>query len=152
MGGVYILGVVNIVGREVRLVRLHATPQDRNQKQCNLVRKFVWIWSALQLPYNHIWHQSTAKAKRYQLLRSGAAVAQNQLQKPWWHFILTDQILWWQGCMFRVYSKNSFLKRLCIWQILHLIQFIGVKVCKHHTSVTTGSRKCPTWRLRYQLT
>ncbi len=35
MGGVYILGVVNIVGREVRLVRLHATPQRSKSKTIN---------------------------------------------------------------------------------------------------------------------
>ncbi len=66
--------------------------------QCILVRKFVWIWLALQPPYDHICHQSTARAKWDQPPRSGAAVAQNQPWKPWWwHLILIGQILWWQG-------------------------------------------------------
>ncbi len=46
---------------------------------------------------------------------------------------------------------KTFLKRPCIWQILHVIHFICDRVCKHHESITTGSRKSPTSRLRFQF-
>ncbi len=74
-----------------RLVGLHAALQRSAaawQKQCILVRTFVWLWSALQPPYDHMCHQSTARAKRDQPPRSGAAVAQNQLREPWWRHTL----------------------------------------------------------------
>ncbi len=74
-----------------RLVRLHAVPQRSAaawQKQCILVRTFVRLWSALQPPYDHMCHQSTARAKRDQPPRSGAAVAQNRLREPWWRHTL----------------------------------------------------------------
>ncbi len=75
----------------IRCVRLHAAPRRSSaawQKQCILVRTFVRLWSALQPPYDHMCHQSTARAKRDQPLRSGAAVAQNRLLKPWWRHTL----------------------------------------------------------------
>ncbi len=46
---------------------------------------------------------------------------------------------------------KTFLKRMFIWQILHFIHFICERVCKHCVSITNGSRKCPTWRVRFQL-
>ncbi len=79
------------VEAHTRLVRLHAAPQRPSaawQKQCILVRTFVRLWSALQPPYSHMWHQSTARAKRDQQPRSGAAGAQNRLRKPWWRHTL----------------------------------------------------------------
>ncbi len=75
---------------DFRLVRLHAAPQRSAatwQKQCILVRTFVRLWLALPPPYDHMCHQSTARAKRDQPPRSGAAVAQNRLRKPWWWLI-----------------------------------------------------------------
>ncbi len=48
------------------------------------------FWSEMQPPYNHMCHQSTARARRDQPPRSGAAVAQNRLRNPWWrHTILS---------------------------------------------------------------
>ncbi len=75
----------------IRCVRLHAAPRRSAaawQKQCILVRTFVRLWSALQPPYDHMCHQSTARAKRDQPLRSGAADAQNRLLELWWRHTL----------------------------------------------------------------
>ncbi len=109
------------VEAHTRLVRLHAAPQRSAaawQKQCILVRTFVRLWSALQPPYSHMCHQSTARAKRDQPQRSDAAVAQNRLRKPWWRHTLfslvrfCDDIMCW---VFILTIQFLYCSQICIF-------------------------------------
>ncbi len=103
----------------LRLVRLHAAAQRLAaawQKQCILGRTFVRLWSALQPPYDYMCHQSIARAKRDQPLRSGTTVGQNWLQEH------TRGVL-------RAYSNNSVLimfPNLCINNVNRFFVYVAL--------------------------
>ncbi len=58
------------------------------QKQCILVGTFVRLWSALQLPYDHMCHQSTTRAKRDRRWGQALQLLKIGCKSPWWRHTL----------------------------------------------------------------